>query len=402
MENSRIKAITAESIKRFFDRLQLPAIQAILPENRYNMDETGIMQGFGINGLVVGSAEKSSTIIRSPQTRIWTSIIECISATGRVLNPAIIFRGKNLDESIFPKDRPELQDWYFGTSKRGWTTNALALEWLQKSFLPQTAAPGQRPLLIFDGHQSHTTEEFMWECYSHDIYLLYLPPHSSHITQPLDVAVFSALKTAYRRFLSDLALQCDSSPIGKTGFLRCYCKARIEALTEKNIQSGWRATGLWPVNITKPLRNPFFPEEERLKSSIIASSTSEPTRVISVSQQDEISTPIRSSQILQQLRRRGQQSVTSRLVARKIGKCVDAKDIIIARQDQRIEALEALVEELRPKKKRRLIEDPNERFVRIWGGRDDQASTAATPAPQDGSEIAEDTEEIHSCIVVEF
>ena len=138
----------------------------------------------------------------------------------------------------------------------------------------------------------------MWECYSHDIYLLYLPPHSSHITQPLDVAVFSALKTAYRRFLSDLALQCDSSPIGKTGFLRCYCKARIEALTEKNIQSGWRATGLWPVNITKPLRNPFFPEEERLKSSIIASSTLEPTRVISVSQQDEISTPIRSSQIL--------------------------------------------------------------------------------------------------------
>jgi len=119
MENSRIKAITAESIKRFFDRLQLPAIQAILPENRYNMDETGIMQGFGINGLVVGSAEKSSTIIRSPQTRIWTSIIECISATGRVLNPAIIFRGKNLDESIFPKDRLELQDWYFGTSKRG-------------------------------------------------------------------------------------------------------------------------------------------------------------------------------------------------------------------------------------------------------------------------------------------
>jgi len=81
---------------------------------------------------------------------------------------------------------------------------------------------------------------------------------------------------------------------------------------------------------------------------------------------------------------------------------VDAKDIIIARQDQRIEALEALVEELRPKKKQRLIEDPNERFVRIWGGADDQASTAATPAPQDGSEIAEDTEEIHSCIVVEF
>jgi len=110
MENSRVKAVTTESIKQFFSRLQLPAIQAILPENRYNMDETGIMQGFGINGLVVGSAEKSSAIVRSPQTRIWTSIIECVSATGRALNPAIIFRGKNLDKSIFPQDRPELRD----------------------------------------------------------------------------------------------------------------------------------------------------------------------------------------------------------------------------------------------------------------------------------------------------
>jgi len=66
IENSRIKAVTAKSIQQFFDRLQLPAIQAIPPEYRYNMDETGIMQGFGINGLVVGSAEKSSALVRSP------------------------------------------------------------------------------------------------------------------------------------------------------------------------------------------------------------------------------------------------------------------------------------------------------------------------------------------------
>ena len=54
----------------------------------------------------------------------------------------------------------------------------------------------------------------------------------------------------------------------------------MEALTEKNILSGWRATGLWPVNMIKPLRNPFFPEEERLESTTIAGSTSEPTTVI--------------------------------------------------------------------------------------------------------------------------
>ena len=73
--------------------------------------------------------------------------------------------------------------------------------------------------------------------------------------------MFSALKAAYRRLLRDLALLYDSSPIRKTRFLRYYCQARMEALTEKNILSGWRATGLWLVNIMKPLRNPFFPKE---------------------------------------------------------------------------------------------------------------------------------------------
>ena len=279
IENSRVKRVTTKSIKLLFERLNLPAIRDILPEHRYNMDETGIMEGFGINGLVVGSSEKSVAYVRSPQTRTWTSIIECISATGKILQPAIIFRGKGLDQSIFPSDRPELRSWHFATSKRGWTSNALALEWLQKVFLPQTAAPGQRRLLILDGHRSHATTDFMWECYSHNVHLLYLPPHSSHITQPLDVAVFSALKAAYRRLLGNLALLCDATPIGKRGFLRCYCQARIEALIPRNILSGWRATGLWLVNVQKPLRNPLFLNEDEPTANILAS---EPSTVISI------------------------------------------------------------------------------------------------------------------------
>ena len=111
----------------------------------------------------------------------------------------------------------------------------------------------------------------MWECFSNNIYLVYLPPHSSHVLQPLDLAVFSSLKTAYRKYVGDRSLYTHSTPIGKRYFLKCYYKARIDALTARNIKSGWRASGLWPVNSGKPLMSRLLLEnsnkskEESLK-----------------------------------------------------------------------------------------------------------------------------------------
>ena len=54
-------------------------------------------------------------------------------------------------------------------------------------------------LLILDGHghghASHATEDFAWECFSHRIQLLYLPArNTSHVLQPLDLAIFGPLK----------------------------------------------------------------------------------------------------------------------------------------------------------------------------------------------------------------
>ena len=93
----------------------------------------------------------------------------------------------------------------------------------------------------------------MWECFSNNIQLLFLPLHTSHVLQPLDLAVFSSLKTSYYKQVGFLSLLTDSTPIGKRNFLRCYYKARLDALTARNIRSGWQATGLWPINSAKPL-----------------------------------------------------------------------------------------------------------------------------------------------------
>ncbi len=80
------------------------------------------------------------------------------------------------------------------------------MEWLQYVFLPRTQPkdPTQGRLLILDGHDSHTTDDFMWNCFNNNVYLVFLPAHTSHVLQPLDLSVFSPLKQAYRKYLNNI------------------------------------------------------------------------------------------------------------------------------------------------------------------------------------------------------
>jgi hypothetical protein len=86
--------------------------------------------------------------------------------------------------------------WHFAISKNGWTSNNLGLAWLKKVFEPLTCekAAGRQRLLIADGHGSHIQGDFIAHYIENKIDLLIMPPHCSHILQPLDVGVFAAFK----------------------------------------------------------------------------------------------------------------------------------------------------------------------------------------------------------------
>ncbi|XP_044721163.1 DDE superfamily endonuclease domain-containing protein [Hirsutella rhossiliensis] len=127
------------------------------------MDEAGIMEGLGENGLVVGSAEKRSVQKKTPGSRVWTSFIECVSAAGTFLPPLVIFKGKSVQQQWFPEDLSTFSDWQFTATKNGWTSDQTAVEWLEKVFIPRTQPPdpSERRLLVLDGHGSHETVDFM-------------------------------------------------------------------------------------------------------------------------------------------------------------------------------------------------------------------------------------------------
>jgi len=72
IDSKRVSSGTTAIIKSWFDHLRIPAGLAISSENRCNMDKTGVMEGQGTNGLVVGDRRSCST--QKKQT--WISYLD--------------------------------------------------------------------------------------------------------------------------------------------------------------------------------------------------------------------------------------------------------------------------------------------------------------------------------------
>jgi DDE superfamily endonuclease len=70
-----------------------------------------------------------------------------------------------------------------------------------------------------------------------------MPPHSSHILQPLDVSCFAPLKLSYGRQIETF-IRNRLNHITKLEFLSAFKEAFQATFTEQNIKSGFRATGL--------------------------------------------------------------------------------------------------------------------------------------------------------------
>ncbi|OHW97453.1 transposase [Colletotrichum incanum] len=376
IDSRRINGACTEVIRDWFKLLAIPEIKGIKPANRYNMDETGILEGQGSNGLVLGMAETTSVRKKQPGSRAWVSIIECISAIGHALNPLIIYKGKTVQQQWFPLDLGPYEGWQFTATENGWTTDDTAVEWLQKVFIPQTipqtASQGKEArLLVVDGHGSHTTTEFMWTCYINNVYLLFLPPHTSHVLQPLDQSIFGPVKAAYRKELGYLSQWNDSTIVGKRNFIGCYQKARLAGLTMDNIKSGWKYTGLWPVSMAKPLMSPLMlpstpgPSDQACKGQ---SGSKEAEGWASASSAVAWSTPRKMKDLAGQLKlftELDNDASTQRLLFMKVKKGFSEQAYKLATAQHKLELLQAKVTSTAVRKRTAVQLDPNTKFANI-------------------------------------
>ena len=214
----------------------------------YNFDETGFAIGVISSDMVVTRADRRGRGKQlQPGNREWATVIECVSSDGFALPPFLIVQGVNHLASWYTEcSLPP--SWAIRTTSNGWTDNQTAFEWIQhfnKHTKPRQQ--GVYRMIVLDGHESHHSVQFEEYCKSNNIITICLPPHSSHLTQPLDVGCFRALKRAYGRELEDL-IRAYVMHITKMEFFVAFKSAHLKAITPDNIKAGFRGSGLVPYD----------------------------------------------------------------------------------------------------------------------------------------------------------
>jgi hypothetical protein len=217
----------------------------------YNFDETGFMMGVISTAMVVTSSDGRTNAKRiQPGNREWVTVIQGVNSQGWTVPPFVVVAGKNhlaswYQNSGFPPD------WVIAVTDNGWTTNEKGMDWI-RHFEKHTKARtiGGYRLLVLDGHESHHSDAFEEYCKEHNIVTLCMPAHSSHILQPLDVGCFGPLKKAYGRQIEDM-MRAYIIHITKDDFFPAFRKAHFAAMTESNIQGGFRGAGLLPFDSEK-------------------------------------------------------------------------------------------------------------------------------------------------------
>ncbi|KAF4433111.1 hypothetical protein FACUT_8209 [Fusarium acutatum] len=173
----------------------------------WNFDETGFMMG------------------------VFSTMIQAINAAGWAIEPFIVVAGQNHLQNWYQECNIP-GDWAIATTQNGWTDNGTGLEWLKhfnRCSLKRTI--GTYRLLILDGHESHHSVDFELYCKENNIITLCVPPHSSHLLQPLDVGCFGPLKRAYGREIEHL-IRRSITHITKTQFFPAFYAAHQAAITE--------------------------------------------------------------------------------------------------------------------------------------------------------------------------
>ena len=88
-------------------------------------------------------------------------------------------------------------------TKSGWFDSRTFELWFLNVFFPHVAKVHGRKVLVGDNLASHFSPDVVKKAVENDIYFTALPPNSTHLTQPLDVAIFRSMKVVWRNVLDN-------------------------------------------------------------------------------------------------------------------------------------------------------------------------------------------------------
>ena len=260
--------VTRKGIEEWYEEFQRYLIETgnidILQEpNRiFNCDETG----FPIAPKppkIIAERGTPNVYARGSSSKQTITVMLCACAAGYYVKPMIIYPGINFKREFMEKFFHVLGDVEFGRSHNGWMDQELFHQWLQNVFEPTISRLNlKRPvLLIIDGAKVHLSLFASEFCDQHNIIMYTLYPNSTHLIQPLDLALMGSVKANYKRAVRDWIQTHPFQAYDKFAFPETFDKTWKTSATIDNAIKGFRVAGIYPFDPKGLDQRKLFPSE---------------------------------------------------------------------------------------------------------------------------------------------
>lgn len=263
VEYSRKKMTDPFVINEYFNLLHQQLTELDLfdkPCRIWNLDETSVCTDPS-KTKIVGQKGKSCSRTTGGSGKENITCLAAASASGKKAPPLIIFKGVNVWSSWIPdleKEEESYPGMAYAASANGWITSDIFYNYLEKTLIP--ALDPERPvLLLYDGHSTHVTNKVVQLANDNDITILKLPPHTSHLLQPLDLAVFKSLKVKWDQKLCIWQRKHTGARVPKKEFTILFGET-WKQLDPEIIINGFKKGGICPFDRFVVPKEKFDPQ----------------------------------------------------------------------------------------------------------------------------------------------
>ncbi|XP_026728980.1 uncharacterized protein LOC113498807 [Trichoplusia ni] len=236
-------------IEEYFNLLEKVLLDLDLvnrPSQVWNLDETSVSLDPS-KTKVVGKIGKASSRTTFGTGKENITVLTAVNANGVKLTPLIVFKGKYVWNQWIADVKNEYGfELAYAASKKGWMETDIFRNYMEKVFIPNLG--DERPvLLIYDGHGSHVDISVVELATRNGVTILKLPPHTSHLLQPLDVCVFKSFKTRWDAKLVEWQRHNVGVKLPKKEFSKLFAKIWHE-INPEIIRNGFKKAGIIPFN----------------------------------------------------------------------------------------------------------------------------------------------------------
>nr|XP_033813974.1 tigger transposable element-derived protein 1-like [Geotrypetes seraphini] len=238
------------------------------PEQAFNADETALFWKKMPQRTFISKEDKRAPGFKAARDRL--TMLLCANAVGHIIKPTLIYKAAN-PRALKGKDKSQLPV-YWMSNKKAWTTRALFLEWFHQCFVPEVrkylANKGMefKVMLALDNAPGHPDSH---EFHIEGVEIVYLPPNTTSIIQPLDQGVIRTFKAHYTRYSLERIVHAMDEGHNVENIMKNWkeftiadaikiIERAVKAVKPETVNLCWK--NIWPecvkrdinVNITEP------------------------------------------------------------------------------------------------------------------------------------------------------